>query len=272
MPRVFSSFCTLSLLSCTIALGACVPAARSAAALPPIETDRPDLTESAATVPARTIQLEGGYTLTRTPDATGLIARDQSIGEGLLRIALSSKVEGRVGFNSYVVHRDGAETLRGLEDASLGTKIRIIETGDAPSLLPTTSVIVATSLPTGNRAMSAKVWLPEAKLATAWTFSERVGLGTNLIASAQRDATQRYTQLGASASLGVDVTDRVGTYFEWFGFRDQLRGAVARNSLNGGLTFAINDALQLDARYGGAINGAGRDHFFGVGIARRWSR
>ena len=249
-----------------VLLAGCAPALQT---LPPIATDRPDVTDGATTVPVGTAQLEGGYTTTRADRQT----QDQTIGEGLLRVGVSSRVEARMALNSYEVRRDHGLTQRGFDDASLGVKLRL---HDAPTdgvhAVPSTSWIVATSIPTGNRAFGAGTYLPSTKLAVEWALGERVDLGANAILVSERDETGRRTQTGASVSLAPNITERLGSYLEWYAFRDNVAGAHARHSVDAGLTFTVGDDFQVDARYGGDITRGDHDRYFGVGIARRWPR
>jgi len=218
-------------------------------------------------VPVGTAQLEGGYTTTRTDRQT----RDQTIGEGLLRIGVSSRAEARMAVNSYEVRRDHGLTQRGFDDASLGVKLRLYDApADQVQLAPSTSWIVATSIPTGNRAFGSGTYLPSTKLAAEWSLGEQVDLGANAILVSERDETGRRTQFGTSVSLAPNLTERLGSYLEWYAFRDNVAGAHARHAVNAGLTFAISDDFQVDARYGGDITRGDHDRFFGVGIARRW--
>jgi hypothetical protein len=102
-------------------------------------------------------------------------------------------------------------------------------------------------------------------------LSERVSLGGNLIASQELDGASRFKQGGASLSLATDLTERLGSYFEWYAFKPFVTGAKPEHYLNGGFTFGINDDFQLDARFGGSIYGE-HEHFFGIGVARRFRR
>jgi len=247
-----------------VLLAACAPALQT---LPPIATDRPDVTDGATTVPVGTAQLEGGYTTSRSDRQT----RDQTIGEGLLRIGVSSRAEARIAFNSYEVRREHGLTQHGFDDASLGVKLRLHDApADQVQAVPSTSWIVALSIPTGNRDFGAGTYLPSTKLAAEWSLGERADLGANAILLAERDETGRRTQSGASVSLGPNITEHLGGYVEWYAFRDNVAGAHARQSVNAGLTLAVGDDFQLDARYGGDITRGDHDRFFGIGIARRW--
>src|SRR5262249_13066797 len=149
-------------------------------------TDRPDVTDGATTVPAGTTQLEGGYTMGRSDAQT----RDQTIGEGLVRIGVSSRAEARIAFNSYEVRREHGLTQRGFDDASLGAKLRLHQApSDSVRAVPSTAWIVAMSIPTGNRDFGAGTALPSTKLAAEWSLGEQVNLGANAILAAERDET-----------------------------------------------------------------------------------
>src|SRR5688500_2357430 len=75
-----------------------------------IVTDRPDFTESTATVPVGSLQLEGGATWTEVEDAEEL-----SLGELLLRLPFGPALEGRLAVG-YLTS-DGPD---GLEDPTVG--------------------------------------------------------------------------------------------------------------------------------------------------------
>ena len=247
-------------------LAACAPALQT---LPPIATDRPDVTDAATTVPVGTTQFEGGYTASRS----GRQTRDQSIGEGLLRLGVSSRAEARVAFNSYEVRRQGGQAQRGFDDASLGVKFRLYDApADSVQAIPSTSWIFALSVPTGNRDIGAGTYLPSTKLAAEWSLDDQLDLGANAILAAQRDGTRRYSQSGASVSLGPNFTAHLGGFLEWYAFRDNLARARARHSADVGLTLAVGEDFQVDVRYGGDLSRGDHDRFFGLGLARRWPR
>ncbi|MBK8249721.1 MAG: transporter [Gemmatimonadetes bacterium] len=123
-------------------------------------TDRPDFTESSETVPTGMAQLESGATVQRVGEETGT-----TVGEALLRVGLASRVELRLGFNSYAVVRSPGARQQGLEDASVGAKLGLISGG---GVVPKMSVIVASSVPTGAQPFRADKLQPEMKLTAAW--------------------------------------------------------------------------------------------------------
>ncbi len=261
MPRSIPALRALLLLGAVLAS----PAAALAQG-EPLVTDRPDFTESTALVPLRRVQVEGGYTFERDG-----AERRHSVGEVLVRVGVAAPLELRIGLSSYALARAPGADLSGVEDSSLGVKLRLLRRADgAPGVVPDASLIVASSLPTGARALRSDGAQPEAKLALGWSLSERVSLASNLNYAAVRADDARHGELGGSASVAVSLAERVGGYAEYFGFVPTAPGMERPQYLNGGLTFLLSDDFQVDARVGRGIGAAGGDYFLGVGIARRW--
>ena len=233
----------------------------------PIVTDRPDFTEATDAVGAHTFQLEAGNTFARTGDE-----RSNALGEVLLRVGLARRVELRVSPNSYVrtspaTRAAGVPSAAGIEDASLGAKLalRTAPNGFAPAV----AVLVGTSVPTGSRAFRHAAPEREAKLALSWELGERWDVATNVnyTASTEDDGTH-VGEPAASVSVGHELTARVGSYFEVYGFRP--RGGEGTQYVNTGLTFQLSPDFQLDARVGSGVGGNAHDYFGGLGLARRW--
>lgn len=232
----------------------------------PIVTDRPDFTESTQTVPVGMLQLEGGYTFTRSgPD------KEHSLGELLLRIAAGARAEVRVGINSFLWTRGSGGNASGIEDASLGFKARLVEKPEGYGLArPSVSVIGATSLPTGARAFRVDDLQPEVKLCLGWDLAPKLGMASNLNWGYPSEDGTRYGQFSGSLSFAYELAERVGGYVEYFGFVPGSNDGPNANYLNGGATYLVTDDYQLDARAGVGLNSASPDYFVGVGLARRW--
>lgn len=230
-----------------------------------LTTDRPDFTESTSTIPRGHFQIEGGTTLNRVEDSDST-----SFGELLVRIGTGHSWELRLGAGSYSRVELPEETVSGLDDPSVGVKIRFTE--DAEQLAPgqpAASLILLTSIPEGDDELTANEWVPQAKLALGWSLSPRFSLSSNLIYAyatdgAARDA-ERFHQLAASLSGGFSVTDRLGTFLEVYGFNEEADGGPSTQYVNGGVTFLIHNDLQVDARVGTGLNEADPDWFVGIG-------
>ena len=234
-----------------------------AAAPAPLVTDRPDFTESPLVVPVRSVQLEAGNSFTRAGGAT-----EQTLGEVLLRVGLHSRVELRLAANSWVVSEEAGVHSSGLEDAGVGAKLSIVPEREGRHLLPTTALIVGTSLPTGSPGRRSSALSPEAKLLLGWNLAETWGLASNLNVSSTPEAGSRFTELVGSLSLGHELGERLGAYAEVYGGRTS-RGDQSRFG-NVGVTFAVAPLFQLDARVGTGIGPSAGARFAGVGLSRRW--
>jgi len=232
----------------------------------PIVTDRPDFTESAEVVPFQQLQLEGGYTFTR-------ISRDRehTLGEFLLRVTTGRRTEFRAGLNSYTVTRSPSGHASGMEDISLGLKVKLMDGDERFGLSrPHVALIAATTLPTGASSYRENNWQPEVKFCFGWDLSERLALSSNLNYAYASEGGAQFSQFSGSLSFGYGLTERLGTYLEYFGFVPASKGGPNAGYLNGGVTYLVHNDYQLDLRAGIGLNSPQPDYFVGVGAAHRW--
>lgn len=238
----------------------------TSAGLDALVTDRPDATESPETVAPGRFQLESGYTFTNVEGV-----RTHTLGEFLLRVGVRDNIELRFGLNSYALVRGGALRADGLENFSVGAKIRVVSGGGVGHARPTVAILVGTSIPTGSDTIDGSSAQPEARIAAAWDLSEVVSVATNLIwSSIKGDALdERFNEWGVSLALGYVLSDRWGAYLEYFGAYPSA-GRGTEDFVNAGLTYLISNDLQLDARVGYGLNDRDDDFFVGAGTAIRW--
>jgi hypothetical protein len=254
---------SLGVLSLTL-LTACAPVTR--AGLEPIVTDRPDFTESTETVERGMRQVEAGTTFLRT-----LTEQSGTIGETLIRVGVSTKSELRIGLNSYSLSRNDGEMQRGFEDISIGTKIKLLQSGGEGSLKPALAVIVGSTFPTGASSFRAQKPQPEVKFGMAWDLTSRVAFSSILNYARVSETLTDYNEFAATGSLGVGLTERIASYAEYFAFFPRGAALTSTHYLNGGITYGVTNNLQFDVRSGfGLRRIAGPDYFFGLGISRRW--
>ena len=237
-------------------------AGQSAPGPGPMVTDRPDFTESATTVAPGFLQLEAGYTFTRSGET-----RQHDVGEALLRVGVRDRIEIRLGIPGYGSVRTGTGDEDGFGDASVGLKVRLFEPSGAGA--PRTAFLVGTSLPTGADDIGASGLQPGATLALAWDLPGGLGLGVNLGYESVEEEGGDLGRGKGSVALGVPVSGPVGAFLEGYvlvpeGSRD------AESFLDGGLTVLLGPHLQLDARVGAGLEGPDPDYFAGAGLAVRW--
>lgn len=244
----------------------------------PIITDRPDFTESPAVVPWGHFQLESGYTYSYD-DEDGVRGSDQTFPEILLRVGLVKDFELRVGWvgmslgeSWFTEQNDVGRTVDrnehedGATDMTVGSKLHLT---DANGWVPEFSVITELGLPTGTDTKMSGDVDPQIKWLWSYDLSEKFSLSGNLNFSAPTIEDDRYFQTAASLSLGLSLTDRIGTYFEYFGFYPAAPGMDCAHSLDGGFTYLITENLQIDVRTGFGLNDEADDFFTGIGVSFR---
>jgi hypothetical protein len=263
-----SAFAVLS-IGLALALGQVLPTAADgwSGLEGSIQPDRPDFTEGTGLIPPGHIQVEGGTTLARVEDTDST-----SLGELLVRIGIGERSEARIGLGSYTWVDDGFADVSGFEDPALELKVRLTdEAAEQPPGRPAVALVLGTSVPAGDKNLTSDAWVPLALVSFDWVLGPRSGLGANLGGSyAAGDGGDRFNQAFASLSAGFSVTDRLGTYLEWYGFSREEIGGPSTHYVDGGVSFLINDDLIVDARVGTGLNDAHPDWFAGVGASVRW--
>lgn len=96
-------------------------------------------------------------------------------------------------------------------------------------------------------------------------------MGSNLNYAYLSEEGDRFHQFSGSLALGYKLTEKWGTYIEYFGFVPASKDGPNKSFFDGGFTYLVNDDLQLDARAGiGAFNGESPDYFVGIGMSWRF--
>jgi Putative MetA-pathway of phenol degradation len=108
----------------------------------------------------------------------------------------------------------------------------------------------------------------------SWELNDKWSLAGSVLGNkAIDDDRHAFLMMASSLSLGYSFTDKLGSYFEYFGFYPS--GAVAPGVkpeyyLNGGFTYKVTKNFQLDVRAGFGLNEAADDFFTGAGFAVRY--
>lgn len=224
-------------------------------------SDRPDATESAATIPARCWQLEGGATWDETGENESL-----TWGELLARYGVGERWELRFGVPSYVDPDIGPA---GFEDASLGVKVVLARRDPDRPRRPEAALLADATLPTGETGLREPHVQPGALLALAWPLGTRTELATNVGAAYASVEGESFGVALASVAVGRELTERLGGYVELFGVSRDEPGGSARTFFDGGFTWAVTADLQLDLRAGVELGSDDDTRFFGAGLVWR---
>jgi hypothetical protein len=231
-----------------------------------IDPDRPDFTEGTGIVPLGRVQVETGVTYSRVDEE-----RTTALGEVLVRVPLSKRVEARIGVGSYDwIHRNGPGS-QGYEDPLLGMKVRLNQDTDPQTpWRPEVALLFLTTIPVGGHDLTADAWQPTAKLSLGWELTKRFSLSSNLNLSDLSDGSRRFSQVAVSLSAGYSLTERLDSFFEVFAFSREAAVGPSTRHADTGVAYAVTGNLKLDLRVGLGRNDAQPDYFVGTGAAFRW--
>jgi hypothetical protein len=245
-----------------LVLSAVAVSAQTASSVPPIDTDRPDVTDGTATVPLRHLQFETGFTHTSARDRATTITAP----ELLVRYGLFDAVELRVSetYQSTAAAGSGA-SLRGLGDVTIGTKFHLTS---QHRMQPALSGEAFTSVPIGADAVSARRALPGAALLLGWNSDGpwSAGIEFEAVRGAEVPA-----QGVASLSVQLQATNRLQPYVEYYTLQPFGNGedAGGEHYANAGVLLLLRSDVQLDGRIGVGLNHTADRSFIGFGFSVR---
>lgn len=239
----------------------------------PLQTDRPDFTEGTATVTPGHLQFELGYRFTYDEEG-GSATRQHVPIEGLLRAGLLDSTELRLGWPPYLWQEtsgDGVEDqAEGVGNLTIGAKQKLLQAREAR---PALSFIVEASLPTGADSVNEEKFIPAAKLLWSHNLSDYFGAAGNFNFSVPEDAEcDRFLEPAASLALAWALSERLGMFYEYFGFYppSSAAGVASRHYLSTGLTFAVNADNQFDTYIIAGLNDDAEDLQIGAGYSFRY--
>ena len=111
---------------------------------------------------------------------------------------------------------------------------------------------------------------PEVVLLWAYDLNDRFAVAGNVGFAVPTELGDRFFQTSASLTGALAITDKLGTYVEYFGIYPNAMGSDAAHNLNGGFTYLFTDNLQIDIRAGLGLNEEADDFVSGIGLSWRW--
>lgn len=231
--------------------------------------DRPDTTDSPFTVDGGHFQIETtlfGYALGKRED--GVRPKSFEFATTNLRIGLTPALEVDVGLAPYGIAdpRPGPRQ-HGVGALDLRAKLNLWgnDGGDtALALLPFVSIPLDRSSGVGPDDVEYGILVP-----LAFDLGGGLGLGINGGVMTKRPAAERgYQGFGiASASLAVDLSDTLGSYFE---VAAEIGDGQTSTSLNTGVTWKARDDVQFDTGVQIGVSGDADRFAPSVGVAMRF--
>lgn len=231
-----------------------------------IVTDRPDATEASSTVGKGILQFETGG-LYETYETNNTKFENYTYNTMLIRYGILDNLEFRLGWNFIEgVTKVGGNKLdnvmSGLSPLLLGAKIDIAEeNGCMPEIALIGHVFPVFSASKDYRPEYTGI---DFRLSLSHTLSENSSLGYNIGAQWGDDSLEAaaiYT-----IAYGYSFNDKFGMYAELYG--DMPEDSSANHYWDAGMTYLVNDDLQLDTYVGTSITD-GQDLLLGLGFSYR---
>jgi len=232
-----------------------------------ISTDRPDQTEASNLVPRGFLQIETGA-FYESLEVNGFKSKATTYNTTLLRYGLLDNLELRVGFDFTEVRGElgGVKLnnrLSGFSPLLLGVKIGIAEENGA---FPEIAFIGHVNVPGfASTDFKTKSTGTDFRFSLAHTLSEKSSLGYNIGMAWDGDITTAiylYT-----LAYGYSFTDKIGGYAELYG--NLYEDSNFDHLWNVGLTYLLNDNIQLDISGGTGITQNVQDLFLSAGVSVR---
>jgi hypothetical protein len=228
-----------------------------------IATARPGLAEYTGTVGKGVVQVEGGYSLTRAGGENS-----HAFGEALVRFGVARNAELRIGFNSYTRASDHGHVVSGFEDAEVGVKAGLVES--ARGVLPSVSLLVGTTVPTGSEEIGRTEWQPAAAMSLGWELPGHMALTSAVNYAYLADHDERVRELTSATSLGFPLLPGLHGHAEYALIAPVAHFDSKLHHFSGGFGYHVTHDVQLDVWGGGASHHGESETLFGLGLSRRW--
>jgi len=224
----------------------------------PIQTDRPDQTETPKIVPKEVFQVESGIGFQKNETSNTTIAAPST----LWKYGVNENFELRL-ITEFSIEEMSKTKTSGLNPILVGCKIKLAE---EKGIWPQTSLIGHISLPNlASKVLKTDYYAPEFRFTMQHTLSEKMTLGYNL--GAEWDGFTPEPTFIYTLTTGYSVSEKMGTYIEIFGFAPQKN--VAYHSLDGGVTYLVTNNFMLDLSGGFGLTEFAPEYYYALGVSFR---
>ena len=226
----------------------------------PIETDRPDVTNSSVVVPVGSLQSENGINVSRRDGATIFDGTNSR-----LRLGIAPCLEVLVDLPSYVTSFRGPGAS-GFTNLAPGVKWQISPIPGKFDL----SIAAGVGLPTGAVAIAGHGVQPylqfpwSVELGSGWAVK---GMVTNFFTPA--DPVNHYTNQ-STFSIERQFGERTSLFVEYVGDYPVVGGTS--HLFNSGGSYRITNTEQIDFHVGVGLNRNAPAYILGVGYSFRLDR
>jgi hypothetical protein len=226
-----------------------------------IDTDRPDQTESALTVPKKYFQGEFGF------------GKENFEGNNynfihptfLLKYGLSKRLELRLEGNflsEYVQLIPNPKTTTSLEPLEIGTKVSLFE---EKGILPKTSLIVHLGLPfSGSNVDNDQHLFPSFRFTLQNSLTDNIGIGYNL--GAEWNGYDNKPAWLYTFSPNFNIGKKWYAYVEAFGFYE---ANAWQHNFDAGIAYYLSNDTKADLSGGFGLGSSLLKNYFSLGFSFR---
>ena len=226
----------------------------------PIETDRPDQTETASLVPKGYFQMENGFSIEDTEP--GFIYTHPST---LWKIGVSEYFEFRVVTEYINIQLDPNPKVDGLLPIQVGFKSRLL---DQKGIVPKTSFIGHLSLPgLASKQFQQNYFAPSLRLAFLHSI-DRYSVSYNV--GAEWDGETPRPEFIYTLAVGSGLIGGLSVYAEIYGGFPQQREEDNELRLDAGFTYLISDDVIADISGGIGLSDNAPERYIAVGFSYRF--
>ena len=211
-----------------------------------IITDRPNQTESSSTIPLGSLQIEAGF-LHELSETDGFKELKVLVPTTLFRYGLMNTVELRF-LAQYESIRDRViqKTYKGISDLEIGAKVQLFKKDKSKIQIAFLSHLL---LPTAPKELTNDNLGSINKLAISHQLNKIIKIGYNIGYDYYGVGDGDFTY---SLAVAVSPFDNFGVYIEPYGRAVDLKTQI--NNFDSGITYLLDDNIQLDFSFGTGLN------------------
>jgi len=227
-------------------------------------TDRPDQTESASVITHKGFQVESGFLFERYDSSIS----NTTYNSTLVRYGLLENIELRLGvaYLGTKISLDGGSLDKsGLAPLTIGAKFFLREEGGG---IPQLAFLTTLTIPnTGSTAFESEKLGADIRVNGEYSLNEAMSFGANLGVAWSGAEYGNYAVGIYTAVIGMSLSEKLGAFAELYGFLP--KEGKNDHRWDGGVTYAVNEDLQLDFSTGIGLSKVSPDFFISLGLSIR---
>ncbi|MEO6219796.1 MAG: transporter [Ginsengibacter sp.] len=231
----------------------------------PIDTDRPDQTESVNIVPKNWLQFEAGFNIQENKKNTYEYLTPTLLSKYGLTDRIELRLITTLITNSYLLIPQGTVSKTGLEPVEVGAKISLLQ---EKKLLPKTSFLFHFAIPGfASKGNNINLIAPNFRFIFQKSLAKNFALGCNL--GTEWNGIDNKPAYIYTLSPGLNFANKWYTYIEAFGVIKKKE--LPEHSFDGGLAYNVTNNLKLDISSGFGFTKAAPSWYIAIGVSKRFN-